>query len=192
MAKDPYFIEPSTVHTGPTQVKTNAFGMIALIIGVLLAVVAVIFMFSSNTLNPEDESQRLIWRLESLDEMLVLGKRYSQSDDMRRFTSNSIILIGGVVPPVEDVIKTAGYKKTNKDIKAAEADAETLELLRTAGVNGRFDPSYKEKLSDKLRSVMDQLDTTDDALKSKEFKTAGGNAYTIFKDVYDALQKIDV
>lgn len=192
MAKDPYFIEPTNAHSGRTTSAGESkavFGMLAF--GVILAVGAIIFLFANPTADAGTESQKLTWRMAALEEYFDYGREYSQSDDMRKFTSESIILLSGDIPRVEEAIKSAGYNKTNADIKAAEADTEKIEELRTAGVNGRFDAVYKPLLLDKLESVMNQLNTTDAAIGTEAFHEAGGAMYSNLNSMKENLSAIE-
>lgn len=193
MVKDPYFIEPTNAHTGSKPASKESKGVLGLLIfGVVLAVGAIIFMFSNPAADPATESQKLVWRMSALEEYLVIGRKYSQSDDMKKFTSDTIILVSGDVPKIEEVIRSAGYNKVNKDIRLAEADEEKLEELRTAGVNGRFDTVYKPLLTEKIDSVMDQLNITDGALNSKDFHEAGGSMFENLTTIRKNLSNIEV
>lgn len=193
MPKDPYFIEPSNIHaSASTATAPNKFGVIALIGGVLLALGAVIYLFSSQSLDPAAETQRLVWKLDNVSAILDIGERYSESDEMKKFTSDSIILINGVIPPVEAAVSAAGYKKPDSGIKFEEQDAETLEELRVAGVNGTFDATYKRILLAKLRSTIYQLDTAATALNNRSFNETKESASTTLKSMYDSLDAVEV
>lgn len=193
MAKDPYFIEPTNLHSGRVGNPSESRAIIGMLIfGVILAIGAIIYLFANPSANPADESQRLTWRMAAMSEYFNYGREYSQSDAMRKFTSESIILLSGDIPRVNEIIRDAGYRKTNKEIKAAEADSEKIEELRTAGVNGRFDVVYKPLLLEKIDSVMDQLNVTDGAMNSKIFHEAGGKMYTNLTTIKQNLSAIDV
>ena len=186
--RDPYFIEPTNQHSGSGVFKkTSPIMMVVLIVGVLLALAAVIFMFSQQTGDPARESQVLTWRGQQLQDMLDLGSKYAQSADMQKFNSEASILVAGDLARLQTIYEELGYKKAMKDVQAAESDPKMIEDLTTAGVNGRFDVVYKSALSDQLSKMLDGLNKADGIIKSKKFHETGSAVYSNMETILKRL-----
>ncbi|MFZ2494818.1 MAG: hypothetical protein WAW60_03555 [Candidatus Saccharimonadales bacterium] len=191
MAKDPYFIEPTNAHAINKSAGTfSPVKMVILIIGIIAALIILVAMILNQGKDPGNESQRLIWRLATLQNMMSLADQYAESPSMQRYNRDAISLLAGRVEAIENAIKAAGYKKTDKEIKKEESQEDKIEELRTAGINGRFNEVYKPMLLQKYSDVIDQLETTGALIKTKEFRSERDDTINILRTLIEKLKNL--
>lgn len=192
---DPQQYQNFQSHTPPAPVKRSSGGLSPKLLflgaGILLLVIAVFGLITlTRSSNPAQQMQRLSARFESLGEILALGDSYIQSQDLKKVHSDASILIKGDAATVGAAMETAGLGKVEKDVKAAEADTETLETLNDARLNGRFDDAYKKALAQKIESTMALMREVNDKTNSRALKSSLSNAYEHQSTILDELAKL--
>lgn len=156
----------------------------------MLALIIAGFLLTLGNSKPTTEMQRLSARLENLQTIIDQGTAHTKGGDLRKVHSDASILITGDIARINDALKSAGLKKVPKEIAALEQDTATLENLKDAQLNGRFDDAYKKALSQKLESTMVLMRELHHKTKSRDLKGTLATSYSHFNGILDQLSKL--
>lgn len=148
-----------------------------LIIGGLVAVIGGGFMLFASGDNSGQLQQRLSARQDTTLKLIADGQKNISGDDLAKVNSELSIILHGDDTALSAALKTAGLKKVDKAIKAAEADTESFEALTTARLNAQYDITYQNILTQKLESLQALLKELHDKTRSKSLKAAVATEY---------------
>jgi hypothetical protein len=114
--------------------------------------------------------QRTSARQATMQRLVADGQKNLTSDDLGKINSELNILLAGSTPILQAEVSKAGIKKMDAQIVAAEADTDTFEKLASAKLNGQYDATYRNVLSNKLESMLAILEELHGKTKSKSLK----------------------
>ena len=120
-----------------------------LIIGGVLALGVAVFLLLASGDNSGQLQQRLSARQDTTLKLIAEGQKNISDDDLAKVNSELSIILHGDDTALSAALKTAGLKKVDKVIKAAEADTESFDALTTAKLNAQYDSTYQNILTSK-------------------------------------------
>lgn len=179
--RPPYAQKPSGLMSKRT--------LMLIIGGLLIAVVAFMLLFASGD-NSETLQQRTKARQNTLIEIVDDGKKNLTSDELGKINSELYLVLLSDDAELQAALKTAGLKKVDKTITAAEAGTETLEMLESAKLNAQYDAKYRTVLTQKLESHRALLKELHSKTKSKSLKEAVSKEYKHLGEYHAALEKL--
>lgn len=139
---------------------------------VIVAVVAGLLLFLASRDNSGQLQQRLSARQATTLRIIADGKKNIANDNLAKINSElGIVLLSDNVK-LQEALATAGLKKVDKDVTAAEADADTFAQLNTAKLNAQYDASYRNILTLKLESLQALAQEIHGKTRSKSLKAA--------------------
>lgn len=152
----------------------------ALLIGGGILVLFIIIGFIANLMTPNTTniSQRLLYRVDALNELVSDAQDNISSDDLAKINADISIVLIGDYKTLTGVIPTVKTTKELTAIKTEEADATTTEALKTAKINGQFDSEYKTVLMQKLETTY----ALSNELLTKSSKSTTKAALTTFRE----------
>lgn len=140
----------------PTKQPAHGAGLsgkfIFVIIGMVVAVLVGVGLIVANRDNSGTLSQRLVLRLDALEEILKDGKKNASSDKMKKLTSELSILLAGDKAAIEAVVPKTKIKKSDS-IAEAESSKPSIERLKNAKINANYDTAYASELTAKLEAT---------------------------------------
>ena len=148
-----------------------------LIIGGLVAVIGGGFMLFASGDNSNQLQQRLSVRQDTTLNLLADGQKNISDDDLAKVNSELYLILLGDDTALTSALKTAGLKKVDKTIKAAEADTESFEALTAARLNAQYDSVYLNVLIRKLESLQALLKEVNSNTRSRSLKAAVATEY---------------
>lgn len=180
------------IPTPVAQKPANRFPKGLLLIGLLIvAITAAVFMlFASSSDNNGQLMQRLSARQATTLKIIADGQKNLTNDDLSKINSELSIILLSSDAALQTELKSAGIKKLDKTITAAEADSETFTKLTSAKLNAQYDSTYKTVLTQKLESLQALLRELHDKTKSKSLKTVLSTEYKHLSTYSDELGKL--
>lgn len=163
-----------TAHKPPPRINLRLM-TIGLSIAIALSLGALLLMTSGDS--TQTLQQRLSARNTSLLKVLADGQKNITNDDLRKFNSELTLVLTGDAANVQSVLKIAGAIKIDKTITAEESNAQTLQKLIDAKLNGRYDTAYKQVLSTQLESLSELLRELYGATTSRSLREATNTQY---------------
>lgn len=100
--------------------------------------------------------QRLVGRLDLLQQITQDATKHAKSDDMRKLNSELSLHIAGDLPAMENLAKSRGIKLEKKLITDPETE-EILADLKAAAVNDNYDDVYERIVTVKLDETLEYL-----------------------------------
>jgi len=176
-------MDPSLLgHPIPTPTARKRTGVMTkrtlfVALAVIAAIAAGAFMLLGSQDNSGQLQQRLSARQATTLRLIADGQKNIESDDLAKLNSELSIVLTGDNVTLQSALKTAGMKKADKTVVAAEADTETFTKLKTAKLNAQYDASYKNVLIQKLESLQALLQELHGKTKSKSLKSALATEY---------------
>ncbi len=156
----------------------------------LLVIVSAGFVILSSGKNPVSQMQRLSVRFDTLQAIVLEGSSNIGDGDLRKINTDASIILAGDIKTINDAMSANGLKKAPKEIANAEADQETLDKLKDALANGRFDSVYQTALTQKLESTMALMSEIHDKTSSRTLKAALTAGYEHANGTLDQLNKL--
>jgi hypothetical protein len=163
--------------------------LLMLIGGILVVFAAFMLLFASGD-NSGTLQQRTKARQDILLDLVADGKKNLTSDEIGKINSELYIILLSDDAELQAALKTAGLKKVDKTILAAEADSETFDTLATAKLNAQYDAKYQTVLIQKLESHRALLKELHGKSKSKSLKAAVSTEYEHLGGYLVALEKL--
>lgn len=180
---------PTTQKSSGIVTKRTFF----IIIGLLLVIIAGIFLLSNSGDQSGALQQRLLLRQKATLDILNDGQKNITSPDLLKINSELRLLITGSNSNTETIIKkNAGKKKAKKDktVIASESSAATLEKLNEAKLNARYDHAYQDVLTQKLMSLNSLNQELYDKSKSKSLREALSQQYEDITKYINELKEL--
>lgn len=177
---------PTAQPRGGLMTKRTLF----LIIGAIVALaVGMIMIFASGD-NSATLRQRVSARQATTIKLIADGQKNITRDDIAKINSELSIVLASDNSKLQTALKTAGLKKTDKTITAAEADAATFEKLKTAKLNAQYDSTYLSVLTQKLESLRGLLVELNENTRSRSLKAATADEYRNLGIYLNALSRL--
>lgn len=179
----------------PTPVAQKSRGVMTkrtllFVIGAVLALGAALFMLLASGDSSGQLQQRAKARQATLLALIADGQKNIVNDDLAKLNAELSIILLGDDAALQAGLKTAGLKKVDKTITAAEADAETFEKLADAKLNAQYDTLYRSTLAQKLESHRALLQELHSKTKSRSLKSALASEYEHLGIYLNALEKL--
>lgn len=172
-----------------TRRSGGPFSRQTLLVGIILivAVIAGLLLLTMGGDHSGALQQRLDARQKTLIKLVGDGQKNLQDDKLLKLNSElSLVLLSD-----NNTLTSALTlpKKTDKTITANEADTATFDKLDTARINGQYDTTYKDALTQKLTTTLALMRELNDAAKKKSVKTALSTEYTHLAGYLSQLQQ---
>lgn len=169
--------------TGRTLVVLIAL-IAAIVIGLLLLV------FSADRSGPLQ--QRTAARQETTMKLIADGQKNLSSGELKKINAELNVVMLSDDVALQTALADAGFKKADKEVVAAEADAETFDKLATAKINGQYDSTYRGVLLQKLESHMGLLEELHGETKKKSLKRTLATQYEHLDGFRKTLEKTEL
>lgn len=181
---------PTPVANKPRGIMTKR--TLFFIIGAVFAIGAAGFMLLASGDNSGQLQQRVSARQATLQKLIADGQKNITNDDLAKINAELNIILLSDNTALQSGLKTAGMKKTDKTITAAEADAATFEKLADAKLNAQYDAAYQAALTQKLESHRALLQELHGKTKSRSLKSALAREYEHLGRYLDTLEKLEL
>jgi len=166
--------------------KKTLFMILAAVVVIAVAIVLVV----SSQDNSGQLQQRLSARQATTLKIIADGQKNIGDDDLGKLNSELNIILSSDNNELQAALKTAGMKKVDKKITAAEADLDTFKKLATAKLNAQYDTAYRSVLTQKLESLRALMRELHDATNSRSLKAALSLEYKHVNEYLDTLSKL--
>lgn len=153
----------------PPQRSALSGKLIAIIVVLVVAVLAGVGLMIANQDSSGPLSQRLVLRMEALDDILKDGKKNVSSDKLKKITAEASILLAGDMAAIETKLPSK-KPKLSKSITAAEDSKPSIERLKNAKINATYDSSYASELTAKVEATRALVRELYNETRSKSFK----------------------
>lgn len=164
----------------PTKQPARGAGassrIVLIVIVLLVAILAGVGLMVANRDNTGPLSQRLVLRLEALEDILKDGKKNASSDKLKKLTSEASLLLAGDKTAIEAALPKTKAKKS-ASLTAAEDSGASIERLKNAKINAAYDTAYTSELTAKLESTSALMRELHGETKNKALKNALNTAY---------------
>lgn len=142
-------------YSSPVAQKSSGFDkkIIFIVIGAFLAILIGLAMLSlGKEETPGDQLARAVARHEQLHKITQEAQESIRSNDLLKINSDAGLFLTSDLATLRSLMQSAGYKEVPKEIAAAEADTESLDRLKQAALNNRYDDTYKTVMSSKIEA----------------------------------------
>lgn len=167
---------PTPTANKPTGLMTKRTFFIVL--GLLLAVVAAAVMLVASGDKSGTLQQRLSARQATTLTIIEDGQKNISEDTLQKLNSELKIVLLSDTTKLNAALKAAGMKKVEKEIATAEADTATMQKLKSAKLNARYDQAYEEVLTQKIESLRALVQELHSETKNKALKAVLSDEYT--------------
>ncbi len=187
----PEFIPPSPY---PAQKRLNGKVMLIIAGVIIMIIVAAGLLIASMSKNPTASMDKLTTRMDSLTLYIAEGSKNAKLDTLRKINSDAGILISGDTTTIKSATSTAGAKGDNKEVVAAEKarQKQTLDTLKKAAIDGRFDKEYLATLEAVLTDTQTLLAQVNADAPQKAVKAATRNAHEHIAAILESLKAVDI
>lgn len=169
--------------------------VIAVIAGVVLAIIIGIgLLIASASNDPTASMDRLNARMDALAGYIAEGRKSARSADLVKLNSDAGILISGDATALKTASSEAGVKGRTKDVIAEEKalSATTLETLKKASIDGRFDREYIKSMRLQLENTQSLLREVNEKSSRASVKSATKTAFDHIATILESLQRVQL
>lgn len=188
----PTFIPPVANRTRSRRPSGLVIGIIVGVIVALIIGIGMVIISASN--DPTSSMDRLNARMNSLAAYIGEGRKSARAADLVKLNSDAGILISGDSTSIKTATTEAGAKGRTKDVIAEEKalQATTLDTLKKASIDGRFDHEYIKVMRLQLEDTQALLRDVNDKSSRASVKSATKTAFDHIATILESLQRVQL
>lgn len=186
----PKFIPPVTNRSAPRKFSGT---LVAIILGIVVVMViggGLLLVFSQKS--PTTSMDQLNARMTALSSYVAEGSKSARNPDVVKLNSDARIIINGDLNTLKTATTAAGAKGSSKDVLASEKalSTKTLDELKKAAIDGRFDREYLSTMRDQLESTQSLIREVNKASSNAKVKTATKDAHAHLNTILESIKRI--
>ncbi len=160
----------------PNKINQTSGPNLKLVVLISLAVLAVLgivgFFISSAGSEDRYLTQRLSYRLDTLDTIAGGAQANVSDDNLRKISSELSLVLTGDIAAIKKLLPIVKTDSKLTAIKTEETDKTTMDGLKDAKLNGIYDTAYKTALVEKLQTSYQLTQDVKSKSSSKSMKSA--------------------